>query len=209
MLKYVLMIALCCVAVAARADTRAALPGNRTVTAIQSSAFFKFFGLEPAGEQAAPGTQDKYLVYGTSGQFSGKVLLFVQIDKDGKTVDGMFAVIVRSFIDTPSTSMFARDFAKSFLLFAVPPEDQADATGLAREIWTGVTPGETRYVNQDGTFKRVQPDQVPPESAPYQAFAGQTPSANLTLDDCVVSLRNGAEPGKQPALTIAVEPRHG
>lgn len=209
MLKYVLMLALCCVAVSARADTHGNLPGNPTVLQFQSSQFFKFFALTRVGEQVAPGTHDTYVVYGTSGQFSDKVLVLVEVGKDGEAVKGVLAVITRGFIDTPSTSTFARDFAKSFLLFATPAQDQSGVTGLAREIWTGVTPGVTRYVKHGSGFEPAQADPTTPASAAYRVFTGQQPSADLVLDDCAISLRNGADPGKQPALTIAVEPRHG
>lgn len=209
MLKYVLMLALCFVAASAKADTHGNLPGNCTVSQLQSTRFFKFFALTRVGEQVAPGTQDTYVVYGTTGQFSGKVFVLVEVGKDGEAVEGILAIITRTFIDTPSTSTFARDFAKSFLLFATPAADQSGVMGLVREIWTGTSPGVTRHVNHDGTFEHAAPEQPAQASDAYRTFMGEQQKAAVALPDCKITLQNGAAPGKQPALTIAVEPRHG
>lgn len=206
-LKYVLMIVLCCVVATGQASTGGHRLGNQSVSQVQSSEFFKFFALTREGEQVAPVTHDTYFVYGTSGQFSGQVFVLVEVDKDGETVKGMLAIIMRTFIDTPATTTFARDFAKSFLLFATPGTDQPGMMKLAQDIWTRAAPGVTKYVNHGGTLERESSDQAMPATDAYLAFIGKQKSAAVTLQDCEISLRNAAAPGKQPALTIAVEPR--
>lgn len=209
MLKYVLMIVLCCVVATGRAATDSRHLGALSVSQLSSSEFFKFFALTRVGEQVESGTHDTYFVYGTPGQFSGQVFVLVQVAKDGETIEGMLAIITRAFIDTPSTTTFARDFAKSFLLFATPGADRSGVMGLAQDIWTRTAPGVVKYVNNGGTLKRESSDPGAPATDAYLAFMGKQPSAAVALQDCEITLRNGVATGKQPALTIAVEPRHG
>lgn len=209
MRRLILVIALCWLGLPGAALAAQPALGGRTVAQLPASGFFKFFALAQVGEQIAPGTHDTYLVYGTPGQFSGQVFVLVQVGKDGQTIEGMLATIQRSFIDTPSTSTFARDFAKSFLLFAAPAAAQAGATTLAREIWTGSSPGVARFVNHAGSFERAAPEAPPQQSDAYRAYMGELPKASVALPGCSISLQNAVAPGKQPTLTIAVEPRQG
>ncbi|MBD8880977.1 hypothetical protein IHE49_10855 [Rhodanobacter sp. 7MK24] len=207
--KLVLVIALCWLALPRLVAAGESNFGERTVAQLPASDFFKFFSLTRVGEQTAPNTKDTYIVYGTPGQFSGQVFVLVKVGKDGQMIESMLAAITRSFIDTPATSTFARDFAKSFIQFATPAEARSGVSGLVREIWTGVSPGMTRYVKHGSTLDRITPEQSTQASDAYRTFMGNQQKATVTLpDDWEITLQNGAEPGKQPTLTIAVESHH-
>jgi hypothetical protein len=206
-MKHVLLVLLLCVCGVSHGATQGIVYGNTTAVEAQSSGFFKFFALVRADERPSPQGDGKFLEFTTSGQFSGSVFVLIEVGKEHQ-IRTLTAIIKRSFIDSPATTEFARDFAKSFLLFATPKSNNEKVIGLVREIWTSDPPGATRYVNKGGHFQRATSGSVASDSAEYQTFLGKRNAAVLKLSDSKIVLKNVGGSGETALLEISVGPLH-
>ena len=105
-----------------------------------ASDFFKFFHLTPAGPANAQRTTD----FRPSGpQFQLLARVSVTLDAQGK-ITAITLVVLRSFIDDSLNGPFARDIAKSYLSWALPPDARRRARALTDSLDTGAGPDVIR-----------------------------------------------------------------
>jgi hypothetical protein len=164
--------------------------------------FFTFFHLQrvagPA-DLAAAGAFD----FRPSGEaFGALARVHVVTDEQG-AIAGMSVALMRSFIDDPAKTTFARDIAKSFLIDAPPRQDAALLADLADDIEKRRKSGATLIVGP-----HYQPAVGDP-SPEYAVFTGdsQTP-ARRALRRTDFSIAPTTEDDK-PALIMAIELRRG
>ena len=162
------------------ADADTGLLGTTWAT-VQKNEFFDFFHLAEVARRSDQG----YTIVDyrpTGGDFGSLVRVEAKWASNG-TLEALTLVILRNFIDG-SSSTFARDIAKSFIL-DVP--SQADAQGLSALV------GD---ITADNAASRVR------SSADYAVFLGQSSNTVIRV------LRNGkfqmrpVQEGNVPALQL-------
>ena len=184
----------------ARGEGSQGMIGAALAMVVETADFFSFFHLERvtgAADVDAAGAID---YRPSSGKFRPLVRLRVVTDDHG-VITGMSLVLLRSFIDDPANTLFARDIAKSFLQAAPPGEDAALLADLSADI-------EKR--GKSGAPLIVGPNYRPPTGDPspdYAVFTGETQKpVKRALPQTEFDMSATTEDGK-PALAIAFEQR--
>ena len=169
-----------------------------TLEEAQVSEFFRWFHLEQVETHRNAQGADIRLFRPQGEKF--RPLAAVELTLGARNrISGMRLLLARSFIADPQNSSFARDIAKSFILFAVPRADAPALKDLVDEI---------QFRDLKGTvLMRGEPPKLPSEPSPaYRAFAGEQPEARLALPGAEITFRNGGN-GRDGELAIAVAPR--
>lgn len=97
----------------------------------QKSGFFTWFHLAPGGSPVAAGNSQAWHSFRPSGPaFHALVQVDVLCEADGK-IDAASLGLERSFIESPANGVFARDIAKSFLIWTVRKPSPATANLIA------------------------------------------------------------------------------
>ena len=179
-----------------------ALPAGRAAAATldeaRASEFFRWFHLEEAESGRDPRGAETRLFRPQDEKFRQLAAVELTLGERGRIGQARL-VLARSFIEDSWNSSFARDIAKSFLLFAAPPADAPALKDLVDEIQLRDLRGPI--------LMRTGPPEVPAEpSAAYRAFAGELPEARLALPGAEISFLNrGSRNGGE--LVIAATPR--
>jgi len=182
----------------ARSEASNGMIGSPLTTVVATSDFFTFFHLErvagPTDTNAA-GTFD----YRPSGdKFRPLVRIRVRTGEHG-VIAGMSLALLRSFIDDPANTLFARDFAKSFLSDAPPRADAAALADLRTDI-------EKR--GKSSATLIVGPNYQPPTGDPspdYAVFTGEAKKPiKRALKQTEFVMLPVTEDGK-PALAMSLE----
>jgi hypothetical protein len=95
-------------------------------------------------------------------------------------------LLARSFIDDPQNTVFARDFAKSFLRSAVARDDVPGLIPLANEI-------EMRDLHMTVLRSSEAPSLPAQPSGAYLVFKGTSPKFDKQLSRATLILRNSAD----------------
>jgi hypothetical protein len=168
-----------------------------TLDEATASEFFRWFHLEYVGTQA-DGDGGAARVFRPQGA-KFRTLAAVELSLDDRDrVSRMKLVLERSFISDPRDSSFARDMAKSFLLFAAAPDDRPVLSAVVDEI---------RFRGLRGTLlMRSEPPPLPSEPSPaYRAFAGELSDARIVLAGTILVFRNREHAGRGE-LVISARP---
>lgn len=194
-----LLVAPLCLAfaLAPRADAGV---GQRLEQAKQTD-FFKFFALvEDGTAEPAPGGLTTANFRPRAGQFRQLVKVSLTLDSGG-VIRAAELAIERSFVDDPFSGIFARDIAKSFIRFAVPPGDEHAINDLANEI---------EFPKESGAYDTVR---VAPGSDPklpaqptkgYLVYLGKQPLFQQALAKSTLRMENVRAAGKGAVLHISV-----
>jgi hypothetical protein len=184
----------------ARGEGSNGMIGSPLATVVETSDFFTFFHLERVGGPSDTNSAGTFDYRPSGGKFRPLVRVRVQTGERG-VIAGMSLVLLRSFIDDPANTLFARDIAKSFLLGAPP---RADATALA-DLKTDI---EKR--GKSSATLLVGPNYQPPTgepSADYAVFTGEAQKpAKRSLPQTEFVMLPLSEDGK-PALAMSFEQR--
>ena len=156
----------------------------------QQSDFFTFFHLTPAGAPSAIAGGQAWHSFRPSGPaFHDLVEVDILAGADGAISAARIAVD-RSFIDSPSNGVFARDIAKSFLSWSIrnpSPQIANLIANLADLSGTGGT-----------VIMRGTPSPPPPDATGlYNVYLGHAPRATLTDGGVTLAFTNF--PGTLPA----------
>lgn len=163
--------------------------------AAEATEFFKFFGLQ---QVQADARSARYRP--RSPQFARRVELILQFDAAGAVATRELA-IRHDFITDPAASMFAADFTKSFLLFAVDAADRAAVQPLASEIFGG----RARRPTIPGAYRGTTALPAMP-SAGLLTFRGARQAFGLVLPATTLDMRHQGS-GEQVELRLTVAPR--
>jgi hypothetical protein len=146
-----------------------------TIEQARKTDFFQFFNLEPTGETKLG--DKKITVFQPSGaKFHDLALVNMTTEGKGNMV-GAELVLQRSFVDSSSDGIFARDIAKSFLRDAVNADDLGKVDGLAREIDQLTDSGLPVILHSDA----VKPRPGGPPSDGYRVYQGRKDAVELAL----------------------------
>jgi len=173
---------------ASRAIAPGGLIGAELASARQSSDLFTFFHLTPTGPANARGVTD----FRPSGpDFAQLADVAVTVDARGR-ITAMSLTLARSFIDSPTNGVFARDLAKSFLQAAPPPADAQQVSPLTNDI-----------IGTQGTSAAP----YTPSTEAYAVFAGQNqPPVAADLANTHFTMGPSVS-GGAPALTLTFTAR--
>ncbi len=174
--------------------------GSPLATVAETADFFRFFHLERVAAPADVDAAGAIDYRPSGGKF--RALVRVRVVTDGRgVITSMSLVLLRSFIDDPTNTVFARDIAKSFLQDAPPREDAALLADLSADI-------EKRGNSSAPLI--VGPNYRPPTGDPspdYAVFTGEMQKpAKRALPQTEFGMAPTTEDGK-PALTITIEQR--
>lgn len=178
---------------------RGALTGVRpspalTRDAALASEFFRFFNLRQVQADATRAS------FRSAGQFMQRAEVILHFEGNGRVTTRELA-IRRSFIADPVAGVFAADFTKSFIAFAVAPSDRAAVQPLVDEIYGRRAP----RVAIPGAFRSGTSVPATPSNG-AMAFRGARPSFDMTLPSSMLQMRHeGASEAVD--LRVIVEPR--
>lgn len=105
---------------------------GRRLTDLKTTDFFTFFHLKQV-ESKVTSEQARVIIFQTMGGFRELVRVVVTTD-DTDRIFGMTLLLKRSFLDHPTSGIFARDLAKGLLLTAIPRADQGAVAELVNDI---------------------------------------------------------------------------
>jgi hypothetical protein len=158
--------------------------------------FFTFFHLEQTGSETDQ-AKNQVLTFKTTGDFRRLVTVRVTLDP-GQRIGGMELTFLRSFVDHPFNSVFARDFAKSMLRAMLPEADAKKVADLVNEIEFGLT-------GQAHVLAGKTPPRLPAVPTPgYEAFLGKRASHVQDLESVRLELRNQKGDQEEPTLVMTV-----
>lgn len=184
----------------ARGEGSNGMIGAPLATVAETADFFTFFHLERVAGPSDLAAAGAFDYRPSGGAFRALVRVRVMTDEHG-AIASMSLVLLRSFIDDPANTVFARDIAKSFLQDAPPREDAALLADLSADI-------EKR--GKSSATVVVGPNYQPPTGNPspdYAVFTGEAQKpAKRALLQTQFSMAPTTEDGK-PALIIAIEQR--
>ncbi len=175
---------------AKRLFARRSAPLGRSLESERASHFFTWFGLTPSGapDQDARGIWTSFRPGGTA--FPKLAALAVLTDRRGRIVETRLG-LDRAFLDDRRTSPFARDLAKSFLLWALPETASAALAPLIANIGD-VAAGGATVIMRVGALDPPPPDR----SGGYPVFLGTAEGIEVGDGAVRVGLRNF--PGSLP-----------
>jgi hypothetical protein len=184
----------------ARSEASNGMIGSPLATVVATSDFFTFFHLERVAGPTDIDAAGTFDYRPSGGKFRPLVRVRVRTGEHG-VIAGMSLVLLRSFIDDPANTLFARDIAKSFLSGAPP---RADATALA-DLRTDI---EKR--GKSSATVLVGPNYQPPTGDPspdYAVFTGEAEKPiKRALAQTEFVMLPVTEDGK-PALAMSLERR--
>lgn len=146
-----------------------------TIEQAQKTDFFQFFHLEQTGKSKQGDAT--IITFQPSGEKFHE-LVRVNMTLSGK--EGLIAaelVLRRSFVESGSDGIFARDIAKSFLNAGVNPKDQDRIAGLTSEIDQLVGTQSAVLVSPNA----VKPAPSGPPSDGYLVYLGQRDAFQIAL----------------------------
>ncbi len=169
---------------------------GKTLENAKKTDFFLFFHLEQTSE--SPAKDGNVIVFQPSGpKFHDLTRVLMAVDSKGM-IRGAELDLNRSYVDSPTDGIYARDIAKSFLQAAVDPQDRERVESLIVEIDQLI-----------GTDRPViaHPDSVRTPSGPpsvgYRVYLGQENLFELSLSHGQ-TLRMENPPTKPPVLRISI-----
>lgn len=104
-----------------------------TRQAAEASGFFRWFNLEPAGEESPTPTRRAAYYRPEGPAFHALTELLLSMDESDR-LSGLELRLARRFIDDPCNGLFARDIAKSLLRDSLTGENAKLLADLSNEI---------------------------------------------------------------------------
>jgi hypothetical protein len=172
-------------------NSLASLLGRRQVPALRlaeerKSEFFSWFNLEERAPPTPAGAGCMRHAFHPSGPaFQEFVRLDLEVTR-GDLISIAQLALDRSFVEEPRTSAFARDIAKSFLIWALRHEPGDGARALIDNI------ARRDSVGAPVIARTVPPIPPPDRTGAYDVYLGQRDAAELVLVQHRVHLRNRA-----------------
>jgi hypothetical protein len=184
----------------------AALFGRASPTAIgrladeRKGAFFTWFHLQ---ERDAPVPEPdgymRYCFHPSGPAFQEFVKLDLVVARDDAIVAAQLA-LDRDFVEDARNGPFARDIAKSFLLWALRHEPDAAARPLIANI-ANLSAAGTPVIAHASAMPGPPPED---SSGGYEAFLGQRLAARLSLAGASLALRNTANGRRWLIIEVTV-----
>jgi hypothetical protein len=157
----------------------------------QSSEFFTWFHLAPVGTPTAVGDSQAWHSFRPTGSaFQALVQVDVLSEADGK-IDAVSIGLERSFIDSLSNGVFARDIAKSFLAWTV--RNPSPQIGNLIANLADLSSARTTII-MHGPAPTPQP---PDTTGGYRVFLGHDQHASFADDGVTLAFTNF--PGSLPS----------
>ena len=139
----------------------------------ETNDLFTFFNFASIGKEVLSGQRVATAFKPTGEAFRQLVTLYVTTDAQG-TIQVLRLVVVRSFIDNPSTCIYAADLAKSFL-GSVHPGSEDTIAALAREISARAMGQSSLPMITRGPLPSADGE----PSAAYRTYQGRGPAQTL------------------------------
>lgn len=148
-------------------------PLGDTLVSARGTEFFKWFHLEEAGVTPLSDGRRNIEHRPKGVRFHTLVQVILTTDRDNRILD-VELILDRGFIDSPATSVFAADIAKSLLLVATAKRDRADIVPFVDNLVDDL---------KRGTVGIGPPETLPvrPLSPGYKAYKALQPTYRLDL----------------------------
>lgn len=177
---------------------------GQTLAEAQRTEFFTFFNLAKTGNQPDVARDGfAFHLFGTKGAFKGNINLIVATRANSDVIATATLMLQRDFIDSPATTRFARDAAKTFVELS-PGISTAALQALHERIWTGCSSGLTEYtLDQTGYAKKPCPPATA-ESPAYLVFLGKQEKLRIAHPGGYLMLQNTNKGWGVPVLLVEI-----